>query len=99
MAAALEGIKVLDVGQLVQGSQAAATLSDMGAGVTKVELPGIGDPGDDAGYVWYFPALLAGSALQMFPLARGMRFSSQWKSRSTCSWCRYRSNVIRAWVQ
>ena len=43
MAGALDGIKVLDVGLLVQGPQAAALLSDMGADVTKVELPGIGD--------------------------------------------------------
>ena len=43
MAGALEGIKVLDVGQLVQGPQAAATLCDMGAEVTKIELPGVGD--------------------------------------------------------
>lgn len=43
MAGALEGIKVLDVGQLVQGPQAAATLCDLGAEVTKVELPGVGD--------------------------------------------------------
>jgi len=40
---ALEGIKVLDVGLLVQGPQAAALFSDMGASVIKVELPGFGD--------------------------------------------------------
>jgi crotonobetainyl-CoA:carnitine CoA-transferase CaiB-like acyl-CoA transferase len=43
MSGALEGIKVLDVGLLVQGPQAAALLSDMGADVIKVELPNIGD--------------------------------------------------------
>lgn len=43
MKKALEGITVLDVGQLVQGPQAAATLSDMGADVIKVELPETGD--------------------------------------------------------
>lgn len=43
MAGALEGIKVLDVGLLVQGPQAAALMSDMGADVIKVELPGVGD--------------------------------------------------------
>lgn len=43
MEGALQGIKVLDVGQLVQGPQAAALLCDMGAEVTKVELPGVGD--------------------------------------------------------
>lgn len=40
---ALDGIKVIEVGLLVQGPQAAATLADMGAEVVKVELPGIGD--------------------------------------------------------
>ncbi len=43
MAGALEGIRVIDVGQLVQGPQAAALLADMGADVIKVELPGVGD--------------------------------------------------------
>lgn len=39
----LAGVKVIDVGILVQGPQAAALLCDMGAEVIKVELPGIGD--------------------------------------------------------
>jgi len=40
---ALEGIKVLEAGLLVQGPQAAALLAEWGAQVTKVELPGVGD--------------------------------------------------------
>jgi crotonobetainyl-CoA:carnitine CoA-transferase CaiB-like acyl-CoA transferase len=40
---ALEGIRVIEVGLLVQGPQAAGLLCDMGAAVVKVELPGIGD--------------------------------------------------------
>jgi crotonobetainyl-CoA:carnitine CoA-transferase CaiB-like acyl-CoA transferase len=40
---ALEGIKVVEAGLLVQGPQAAATLSEWGADVVKVELPGFGD--------------------------------------------------------
>ena len=40
---ALEGIRVVDVGLLVQGPQAGQTLRDLGAEVIKVELPGVGD--------------------------------------------------------
>jgi len=40
---ALAGIKVIDAGLLVQGPQAGLTLSDLGADVVKVELPGVGD--------------------------------------------------------
>lgn len=43
MTGPLDGITVIDIGQLVQGPQAAAMLSDMGADVIKVELPGFGD--------------------------------------------------------
>jgi len=40
---ALEGVKVIDVGLLVQGPQAAQMLYELGAEVIKVELPGVGD--------------------------------------------------------
>jgi crotonobetainyl-CoA:carnitine CoA-transferase CaiB-like acyl-CoA transferase len=40
---ALDGIKVIDLGVLVQAPQCCALLGDMGADVVKVELPGIGD--------------------------------------------------------
>ncbi len=43
MPGALEGIRVLDVGLLVQGPQAGVLLADMGADVIKVELPELGD--------------------------------------------------------
>ena len=40
---ALEGVRVVDAGLLVQGPQAALMLADFGADVIKVELPGFGD--------------------------------------------------------
>ena len=40
---ALDGIRVIDVGLLVQGPQAGQTLRDLGAEVIKVELPEMGD--------------------------------------------------------
>ena len=43
MTGALDGIKVLEAGLLVQGPQAAALLAQLGADVVKVELPNIGD--------------------------------------------------------
>ena len=43
MAGPLAGIRVLEVCLLIQGPHAAALLSDMGADVLKIELPGIGD--------------------------------------------------------
>ena len=42
---ALNGYRVLDLSILVQGPQAAAMLHDLGAEVTKIELPEVGDLG------------------------------------------------------
>jgi formyl-CoA transferase len=42
--AALAGLKVLELGQLIAGPFAAKTLADFGADVIKVEPPGTGDP-------------------------------------------------------
>jgi len=39
----LDGTRVIDVGLLVQGPQAAQMLYELGAEVTKVEFPGVGD--------------------------------------------------------
>ena len=42
--AALSGLKVLELGQLIAGPFAAKTLADFGAEVIKIEPPGSGDP-------------------------------------------------------
>src|SRR5437899_10659860 len=39
----LDGIKVVEIGQEIQGPYAALFLADLGAGVIKVELPNVGD--------------------------------------------------------
>ncbi|MEY2618919.1 MAG: hypothetical protein RL522_1921, partial [Pseudomonadota bacterium] len=41
---ALQGLKVLEMGQLIAGPFAAKTLADFGAEVIKIEPPGSGDP-------------------------------------------------------
>ncbi len=41
---ALQGLKVLELGQLIAGPFAAKTLADFGAEVIKIETPGAGDP-------------------------------------------------------
>ena len=44
MARPLEGVKVFDMGTFITGPAAAVLLADMGAEVTKVEMPKTGDP-------------------------------------------------------
>ena len=41
---ALDGLKVIELGQLIAGPFAAKTLADFGAEVIKIETPGAGDP-------------------------------------------------------
>jgi formyl-CoA transferase len=41
---ALQGIKVLELGQLIAGPFAGKTLAEFGADVIKIEPPGVGDP-------------------------------------------------------
>ena len=52
MAGALQGIKVLEIANYISGPFASVLLADLGAEVTKVEMPGHGDPfrgwGDNA---------------------------------------------------
>ena len=43
MAGPLEGIRVVEIAQEIQGPYAALLLADLGADVVKIELPGVGD--------------------------------------------------------
>ncbi|MEX2081384.1 MAG: CoA transferase, partial [Dehalococcoidia bacterium] len=49
MPAPLEGIRILDFTRYQNGPHATVMLSDMGADVIKVEMPGVGDPGRSLG--------------------------------------------------
>ena len=49
MPAPLEGIKILDLTRYQNGPHATVMLSDMGAEILKVEMPGSGDPGRSLG--------------------------------------------------
>ena len=42
--AALDGLKVVEMGQLIAGPFAGKTLGEFGADVIKIEAPGTGDP-------------------------------------------------------
>jgi crotonobetainyl-CoA:carnitine CoA-transferase CaiB-like acyl-CoA transferase len=57
MAGPLSGLKVLDIATVIAGPFAAALFADYGADVTKVELPGKGDPIRD------FPPFKEGKSL------------------------------------
>jgi crotonobetainyl-CoA:carnitine CoA-transferase CaiB-like acyl-CoA transferase len=50
MAGPLEGFRVLDFAQMMQGPWAAQMLGDMGADVIKVEVPGVGERGRHSGH-------------------------------------------------
>jgi crotonobetainyl-CoA:carnitine CoA-transferase CaiB-like acyl-CoA transferase len=65
MPAPLEGIKVVDFTRYQNGPHATVMLSDMGARIIKVEMPGDGDPGRSLGvasdgFCSYFEALNRG---------------------------------------
>jgi CoA:oxalate CoA-transferase len=56
MAKPLEGIKVLEIGQEIQGPFASLFLADLGASVTKIEKRRTGDPSR-----WMFPKMIGGA--------------------------------------
>src|SRR5260370_30558995 len=56
MAKPLDGIKVLEIGQEIQGPFASLMLADLGASVTKIEKRRTGDPSR-----WMFPKMIGGA--------------------------------------
>jgi len=59
MAGALDGIRVLEMANYITGPLASLLLADLGAEVTKVEMPGQGDPFRGWGETPYNPTFCA----------------------------------------
>ena len=89
----LDGIHILDFTRYQNGPHATAMLSDMGADVLKVELPGDGDPGRSLGrlpdgFCSYFEGTTAASAA-----SRSISASPRRARSSTSSWRRSTSST------
>src|SRR5690242_10085407 len=67
LAAALQGIRVLDLSRLLPGPYLTMVLADMGADVVKVEDPKLGD------YLRGFPPAIGGMSGRFLAINRGKR--------------------------
>ena len=94
----LEGIKIVELGQLIAGPFAAKTLADFGARVVKIEPPGQGDPlrkwryVKDGTSVWWHGCCVGRCPPKVRFAARApLNIQSAWRQCRECQWrwCRY----------
>ena len=88
---ALQGLKVLELGQLIAGPFAGKTLAEFGADVIKIESAGVGDPlrkwrmlRDGTSVWWQVQSRNKRSVCLDLRSAEGQQAVASWRPRLTC---------------
>ena len=88
---ALEGLKVLELGQLIAGPFAGKTLAEFGADVIKVEPADVGDPlrrwrllREGTSVWWEVQSRKSARCAWTCAAPKARRRCARWRSRPTC---------------